>query len=114
MITAIRKRYELIEQRADALAVNAMKSREPWTRAIPESVPDDRQMASVRVVATYRERWDISDPAPLGRRPDEFAHSTQRADHRRLTEMLRRLTVDSHSRIPSTVDPSTRRPDRTL
>jgi hypothetical protein len=71
-------------------------------------------MAVVRILAAYRERWDITDPAPLGHQPDQFAHAAQHADHRRLSEMLRRLAADSLSRQDLAVDQSSRRPDRTL
>ena len=114
MVTAIRKRYELIEQRADTLAADAMNSGEPWTSAIPASISNDRRMAVVRILATYRERWDITGPAPLGKRPDEFAHSVQHADHQRLSDMLRRLAVDARPRPDPALDQSARRSGRTL
>ena len=114
MVTAIRTRYEMIEQRADTLAADAINSRQRWIDAIPASIPEDRRMAVVRVLAAYRERWDISDPTPLGHQPDQFAHAAQHADHRRLSEMLRRLAADSHSGPDSSIDKSARRSDRTL
>lgn len=114
MLDAVGKRYELIEQRAKELADHAIDSGEPWTRAIPRSDSGDLSMAAVRIVVAYRERWDISGPEPLGRPPDQSANSTQHADHRRLTEMLRRLSADS--RRPATAGPeqSSRTPNRTL
>jgi conjugative relaxase-like TrwC/TraI family protein len=114
LVDAIRTRYELIEQRADQLADHAINSGEPWTRAIPESIPDDRRHAVVRVVAAYRERWDTSGPDPLGRRPDQSAHSSQHAEHRRLTEMVHQLAVDSRRPAPADIEQSTRTQGRTL
>jgi hypothetical protein len=114
MITAISKRYELIEQRADTLAADAINAPQPWTNAIAGSIPPDRRMAVVRILAAYRERWDITDPTPLGQQSDQFAHAVQHADHRRLSEMLRRIAADSPARVVSDIDHSGRRPGRTL
>ena len=114
MLDAVGKRYELIEQRAKELAGHAIDSGEPWTRAIPRSDSGDLTMAAVRIVAAYRERWDISGPEPLGRPPDQSANSTQHADHRRLTEMLRRLSADSRRPAAAGPEQSSRTPNRAL
>ncbi len=114
MVGAIRKRLELIEQRADTLAVEAINAPHPWMNAIPGSIPHDRRMAVVRILAAYRERWNITDPTPLGHQPDKFAHSAQHADHRRLSEMLRGIAADSKVRVAPDLDQSARQPDRTL
>ncbi|WP_420119926.1 MobF family relaxase [Nakamurella sp.] len=114
MVTAIGKRYELIEQRADHLAAEAINITAPWTNAIPASMNNEQRSAVIRVLATYRDRWDITDPTPLGKRPDDSAASAQQSDHRRLSEMLRRLTTDSRPQWDSSLDPSTQRSGRTL
>jgi hypothetical protein len=114
MLDAIGKRYEMIERHADELAADAINSGEPWTRGITKSTSDDLTMTAVRIVAAYRERWDISGPEPLGHRPDQSAHSTQHADHRRLTEMLRRLSADSRHHPRAGTEQSSRTQNRTL
>src|SRR6478735_5827680 len=95
MVTAIRKRYELIEQRADHLATDAINSAAPWTNAIPAAMTDAQRAAVIRILATHRERWEITDPTPLGKRPDDSATSAQQSDRRQLSEMLHRLAADS-------------------
>jgi hypothetical protein len=114
MVIAIRKRYELIEQRADHLATEAINSAPPWTSAIPASIPDEQRAAVIRILATHRERWEITDQTPLGKRPDDSAASAQQSDHRRLSEMLRRLATDSRPHWNASLDPSTQRSGRTL
>jgi hypothetical protein len=114
LVDAIRKRYELIEQRADQLAADAIDSGETWTRSIPEPISDDRRYAVVRILAAYRERWDISGPEPLGRQPGQLANPSHHADHRRMTEMLRQLSVHSHRPAPAESERSPRMPGRTL
>ncbi len=114
MITAISKRHEMIEQRADTLAVDALNTPQPWMSAIPESFPSDRRMAFMRILTAYRERWDITDPTPLGHQPDQFSHAVQHADHRRLSEMLRSIAAESPARFVPGIDQSSSRPGRTL
>ena len=114
LVDAIRKRYELIEQRADQLAGDAINSGEQWTRAIPESMPDDRRYAVVRILAAFRERWGISGPEPLGRQPGQSANPSHHAENRRMTEMIRRLAVDSRRPAPAEFQQSARTPGRTL
>jgi hypothetical protein len=114
MVTAICKRYELIEQRADHLAAEAINSDRLWANAIPTSMTDEQRAAVIRVLAAYRDRWEITDQAPLGKRPDDSATSAQQSDHRRLSEMLRRLAVDSQAPMGGSPDQSVRRPQRSL
>ncbi|HOZ60215.1 MAG TPA: MobF family relaxase, partial [Nakamurella multipartita] len=114
MITAVSRRYEMIEQRAEILAVDAINAPQPWMSAIPGSLHPGQRMAAVRILAAYRERWDITDPTPLGHQPDQFTHAAQHADHRRLSEMLRRIAADSQARVVQDIDQSSRRQDRAL
>jgi len=114
MVTAIRKRYELIEQRADYLATEAINSMAPWTNAIPAAMTDEQRAAVIRILATYRERWETTDPTPLGKHPDDSAASAHQSDHRRLSEMLRRLAADSRPHWNASLDPSAQRSGRTL
>jgi conjugative relaxase-like TrwC/TraI family protein len=87
MLHALRKRYQLIEQRADFIADAAIESGTAWTKAIMQ-VPTSDPLSMVRMIATYRERWDISGDAPLGSRPDQFADRRHHADHQRLLAIL--------------------------
>ena len=73
VLDALWKRYESIEQRADSLAEMAIESEQPWAMTTAHSARRDDSRSLLRVVAAYRERWDISGDAPLGPRPDESA-----------------------------------------
>lgn len=88
MLDALRKRYESIEQRADYLADVAIESEQPWAMAVARSRSIDDSRALLRVVAAYRERWDITGDAPLGPRPDESADRAHHGDYKRLYEAL--------------------------
>ncbi len=88
MVDALRKRYQLIEQRADSLATAARESQPAWTRAITRIPVHEEAESVLRIVAAFRERWDITDDAPLGPRPDQSADRHHHADYKRLTEML--------------------------
>src|SRR6478672_13721463 len=79
MVTAIGKRYELIEQRADHLAAEAINSSAPWTNAVPASITGEQRAAVIRVLVAYRDCWEITDSTPLGKHPDDSAASAQQS-----------------------------------
>ncbi len=87
-LDALRKRYESIEHRADSLADVAIESEQPWATAVARSRRVDDHRPLLRVVAAYRERWDISGDAPLGPRPDQSADRAHHGDYKRLSEIL--------------------------
>ena len=88
MVDALRKRYQLIEQRADSLANAAIESEPAWARAVRQSTPDEPVASVLRIIAAFRERWDISGDAPLGPRPGQLADRGHHADYKRLAAML--------------------------
>ena len=70
MRVALDERESLIEARADAMLDTALAEGVQWTRALG-TPPDERRRAATwrkaaRVVAAYRDRYRITDDAPLG------------------------------------------------
>ncbi len=92
MLTALRERYALIEARADAVLDRDLTENAPWLRDLPDPAIDAAAWrATARLVAAYRDRWDVTDQSPLGRSPDRTAAFAQHADHRRITAALKAL-----------------------
>ena len=89
VLRALRERYALIEQRADALVHNSIAESEPWLRGLGHLRADpQRWRHAVRLVATYRDRWGITSSQPLGPPPDATAPHAHHADHRRAVNAL--------------------------
>ncbi|MDP9823291.1 conjugative relaxase-like TrwC/TraI family protein [Nocardioides massiliensis] len=88
---ALDERRALIEARATALAERAIQARDPWIAAVgPPPQDADRSRAwhdAVRVVAAYRDRYDIAGAHPFGTVPES---ATQRADRAHAAGALRR------------------------
>src|SRR5699024_8424734 len=66
---ALDERRELMEARATALVERAIKAREPWVATVnpPQctlAAPAWRDQ--IRIVAAYRDRYDITGAHPLG------------------------------------------------
>ncbi len=87
MVDALRKRYRLVEQRADFLADAAIESAPAWAQAVMQW-PNTDVRPMLQMIAAFRERWGISGAAPLGPRPDQFADRRHHADHQRLSAIL--------------------------
>jgi conjugative relaxase-like TrwC/TraI family protein len=87
---AIAERKKLIENRARALAEQALAAREPWTRRLgtqPASRDDrDRWLGALTTVAAYRDRYAITSNQPIGGGADNDA---QRADRQRALRAAR-------------------------
>ena len=70
MRAALDERKTLIEQRAMTIAESATTAGEPWTatRGTTPSDPRQRQawLKQLRVIAAYRDRYGVTDSAPLG------------------------------------------------
>jgi len=86
---AIDERKQLIEDRAHALARQAVTCRAPWTRwfGSPPLGSDEQEewLHALAIVAAYRDRYTITAKMPLGR----VDSGAQRADRARaLTAML--------------------------
>lgn len=89
MRQAINERKALIEQRARALAVTAVKNRERWVEQLGEpSVDRAHWLRNVTTIAAYRDRHGITSHEPLGGQP---ASDNQRVDRARAEAALRRL-----------------------
>jgi hypothetical protein len=88
MLDALQKRYDLIEQRADSLADAAIETSQSWATALRRAQHPDQSGSLLRIVAAYRERWDITGDAPLGPRPDQSADRAHHGDYQRLAAML--------------------------
>ena len=80
-----------MEARATALVERAINKHERWVFAAgrpPQDPADSRDWeVAVRVVAAYRDRYDITSAHPLGTSPESV---TQRADRDRAADALRR------------------------
>lgn len=67
---ALTERRDLIETRATALLDTALTEKQTWTKALGTPPKDAKTAATWRrlacTVAAYRDRYDITDPNPLG------------------------------------------------
>ena len=83
MRAALDEREALIEARADAVLDGALTDRAPWTKALGTQPRDARQAAAwrrgARVLAAYRDRYRITDDAPLGASPASEAQKIDAA-----------------------------------
>lgn len=101
MRQALTERRDLIENRADAALDTALTDREPWTRTL--GTPPKEQRAATRwrrdarIVAAYRDRYQITETSPLGPSPETDA---QKLDHSRARAALRRLAPKTKQTKP--------------
>lgn len=91
MRRALDERRALIEARADAVLDIALSDAEGWTKALGTPPTDPHRSAawrrSARTVAAYRDRYQITDNAPLGTPP---ASTAQKIDATRARAALDR------------------------
>jgi len=91
MRTALAERHELLEERATALAEAAVSQRPRWVRKLgdPPADPHQREvwMQEVRVVAAYRDLYDVDSDSPVG---PAGATDGQRIDEARARKSVRR------------------------
>ncbi|HEY5149782.1 MAG TPA: hypothetical protein VIJ23_08160, partial [Mycobacterium sp.] len=111
MLQALHERYQLIETRADAVLDRGLAEHAGWVRALPlERTESAEWRATARLVAAYRDRWDITTADPLGPGPDGSASHSQQADHRRagvaLTALRQRQTTQHTAPSVSAQRPS--------
>ncbi len=89
MRAALDERKALIEQRAMTIAETATTASEPWTTTLGKAPSDARQrqtwLKQVRVIAAYRDRYGITDSAPLGQ---DGGRANQRLDAERARAAL--------------------------
>lgn len=92
MRQALDERQTLMEQRAQALADEALHDHQPWTTRLGTPPADAADagtwVVDLRTVAAYRDRYSITDSRPLGPKPTTDA---QRADRARARAALRRM-----------------------
>src|SRR5690625_3954551 len=109
MRQALTERRELIETRADAILDTARHTGEPWTQPLRDSPAGDRERArwrrDARTIAAYRNRYQISDDAPLGPAPQTAA---QKIDHARAAAAIRRMAASAPPNEGSLVQNSVR------
>jgi len=81
---ALREREQAIERRASALLARAIDHRAGWLRRLGRAPEDERLRAlwlrEARVVAAYRDRWDVHTPEPVDAR---VAHSIEHVGHQK-------------------------------
>jgi hypothetical protein len=104
---------DLIEQRATALASQAIQENQPWAGRLGPPPTDPARCASweqqIQTIAAYRDRYGITGPDPLGPAP---IGQGQRLDHQRADAAARRAqtTVSDEVRRPNgpaqQIDPS--------
>ena len=90
---ALTELRSLIEQRAQALAEDALTEKPPWLKALdpqprPGSAAEEPWRMVLRMVVAYRDRYGITDSTPLGAKPDA---TQQRLDHERIDGFLSSL-----------------------
>jgi hypothetical protein len=102
MRRALDERRDLIEQRAHALAVSAIRNRESWTKRLGEPSATDRGhwTRAVSAIAAYRDRYAITGPLPLGAEP---ATDVQRLDRARAAAAFRAASTAPQRSLPSTL-----------
>ena len=98
MRAALDEREALIETRADAVLDDALAESAPWTTALGAPPADRRRAAdwrkSARVIAAYRDRYRITDDAPLGAPPESAAQKIDAARARSALDKVRQLVAD--------------------
>ncbi|WP_300081988.1 MobF family relaxase [Propioniciclava sp.] len=105
MQQALTERRHLIETRAEAVLDAAVQTHEPWVTALGPIPADGRERQQWRrravVVAAYRDRYQISDPAPLGAHPEGTAQKIDRARAETALRTLARPTIHDERRRPA-------------
>lgn len=90
MRRGLTERERLITERAQHLAQTALTEQHPWTAALGEP-PSGRTKAvwlrQAETIAAYRDKYQITDPRPLGGEPTTV---TQRIDAARANAALER------------------------
>lgn len=104
----------LIEARADAVLEAALAENAPWAEALGAPPTDCRRAATwhkaARVVAAYRDRYHVTDEAPLGAPPECAAQKIDAARTLAAVARARGVAEDiastARDKLPSVVRPS--------
>jgi len=94
---ALTERRDLIETGADALLDTALTEHQDWTMALGTTPKPARTAAAwrqaARTVAAYRDRYGITDTAPLGTLADSDAQKVDAARARAALDRARNLAA---------------------
>jgi hypothetical protein len=101
MRQALHEREALIEARADAILDTELTEHAPWATRLG-SPPGGRAnlrawRRQARVVAAYRDRYQITGPEPLGRTPETTAQKIDAARARAALSRIRAADIDARS-----------------
>ena len=106
MQQALTERRRLIETRAEAVLDTALHTQEPWVTALGPIPASGRERQQWRrralVVAAYRDRYQITDPAPLGAQAEGTVQKIDRARAETALRTLTRPTIEDERRRPTT------------
>ena len=99
MRQALHEREALIKARADAILGTALTEHAPWASSLgtPPTNPRDLRAwrRQARVIAAYRDRYQITDPDPLGRTPESTAQKIDAARARAALSRTRAADIDA-------------------
>lgn len=105
MRRALDERATLIEQRAAALAQQAITDRAPWLRELgPAPLTSQRRkqwLRNVITVAAYRERHGITGRGATGEVSPDCGNWTLRADRRRVEHIVRAARLGAQLDLPA-------------
>lgn len=99
MRRALIERQDLLESRATALAEAAVAGRAAWVRRLSAPPVDSRQhdlwVQEVRVVAAYRDLWQIDSDSPVGPAGDSDRQRIDEARARRATRRAAEIAAEA-------------------
>ncbi len=85
MARALREREEAIERRANVLLERAIGEQAAWLRRLGRPPQDERLrvlwLREARVVAAYRDRWEVHTPEAVDQRGT--AHTIEQVGHQK-------------------------------
>ncbi|NHN54342.1 relaxase domain-containing protein [Calidifontibacter sp. DB0510] len=100
MRQALNDRRELIEARADAVLDAALDVQAPWTQPLGTPPREARKASAwreqARVIAAYRDRYNVTDDATLGAPPESTAQKVDAARARRSLNLAAQITADGN------------------
>ncbi|QQT70815.1 hypothetical protein I6I57_08230 [Brevibacterium casei] len=99
MRQSLNERRDLIEARADAVLDRALNEAAPWTAELGPQPTEARKLSawqrSARVVAAYRDRYQVTADTALGIQVDSVAQKVDAARARAALDLARTLTKNA-------------------
>ncbi|RIX34679.1 conjugal transfer protein [Corynebacterium falsenii] len=99
MRQALAERRDLIESRTDAVLVRALDEAAPWTAELGPQPAEVRKLStwrrSARVVAAYRDRYQVTADTALDTKVDSVAQKVDAARARAALDLARTLTKNA-------------------